>query len=619
MSVMFATTSKTALFRRPISKTTVPQPGSHNTAAGLPLFLKNKQVDSAARGSAARSSPATLSSDLTNRSPELAISPYDDGTVVHRMAKQGVSDEQEALPYLDTIQRAFGPLHNLTGIHAHIGGQAETVSARLNAQAYAVGNDIAFASSPDLRLAAHEATHVIQQRNGVSLSSGVGQADDRYEQHADAVADRVCSGRTAVDLLSATSQSNGAASSQGSASPAVQMQPVSSTSAQMSKANPTDTLLSILYLRDPDTGDPGYHSAVLAMDRMEMPDLLHALDDLARKNMLTGLFPHIGGPFDYDQGRIVTAMRIVRLKHTELGTFSGWEAAFMARHTAELPPDEQQAIIDYLTDGFNYRDFARLSKEGASVLGVDPSEAASSFAEDEADQDEDADSSFLPESQNMSVAMGAAPPVSGPGFWRPGKQPPGYYIGNTAHLAIAAIYTSAHPGDIVYTNFISVQKIVNDFAAMELFDAVPFRLSKTQLEGEPDIANLTLHHLYEIKPAGSEMLAFEEAEEYCESLTLAGVPMRPGPMFEPGTFGFFYDAGWYFVFNSPLPGVIVYRRQLLPPPEPEPQEQEEWESDPIRLPVFKRQTQEQTKAAEETGVAGGILMFLAALAALATA
>lgn len=41
----------------------------------------------------------------------------------------------------------------------------------------------------------------MQQRAGVQLSGGVGQVGDKYEQHADAVADRVVQGKSAADLL----------------------------------------------------------------------------------------------------------------------------------------------------------------------------------------------------------------------------------------------------------------------------------------------------------------------------------------------------------------------------------------------------------------------------------
>lgn len=112
------------------------------------------------------------------------------------------------MPHLDRIRAAFGD-HDVTGTKAHVGGPAAVASEQLGAEAYATGDSVAFARDPDLHLAAHEAAHVVQQRQGVSLSGGVGQAGDPYERHADAVADRVVAGRSAVDLLDASPSGGG--------------------------------------------------------------------------------------------------------------------------------------------------------------------------------------------------------------------------------------------------------------------------------------------------------------------------------------------------------------------------------------------------------------------------
>ncbi len=119
---------------------------------------------------------------------------------VHRAAAHGLSGSGGALPHLAAIQRAFGR-HDVSGVKAHVGGTAAEGSAAMGARAYAAGNQIAFAASPDLHLAAHEAAHVVQQRGGVQLSGGVGTAGDLYEQHADAVADLVTRGDSAEALL----------------------------------------------------------------------------------------------------------------------------------------------------------------------------------------------------------------------------------------------------------------------------------------------------------------------------------------------------------------------------------------------------------------------------------
>ncbi|MBC8426498.1 DUF4157 domain-containing protein, partial [bacterium] len=104
------------------------------------------------------------------------------------------------MPHQEAIQQAFGS-HDVGGISAHVGGQAAESCGAIGASAYATGNAVAFKSAPDLHTAAHEAAHVVQQRQGVSLKGGVGQAGDAYEQHADQVADAVVSGRSAQGLL----------------------------------------------------------------------------------------------------------------------------------------------------------------------------------------------------------------------------------------------------------------------------------------------------------------------------------------------------------------------------------------------------------------------------------
>jgi hypothetical protein len=112
------------------------------------------------------------------------------------VAAAGVEGAAAPLPHLEAIQSSFGP-HDVTGVRAQVGGAGADASDALGAEAYATGDRVAFASSPSLHTAAHEAAHVVQQRAGVQLEGGVGQAGDAYEQHADAVADAVVRGERA--------------------------------------------------------------------------------------------------------------------------------------------------------------------------------------------------------------------------------------------------------------------------------------------------------------------------------------------------------------------------------------------------------------------------------------
>lgn len=119
---------------------------------------------------------------------------------VHRAAAHGLSGSGGTFPHLAAIQRSFGR-HDVSNVQAHVGGVAAEGASAMGARAYAAGNSVAFASSPDLHLAAHEAAHVVQQRGGVQLSGGVGAVGDPYERHADAVADTVVRGESAEALL----------------------------------------------------------------------------------------------------------------------------------------------------------------------------------------------------------------------------------------------------------------------------------------------------------------------------------------------------------------------------------------------------------------------------------
>ncbi len=126
-----------------------------------------------------------------------------DGEHAGSIAARGVSGPGERLPFLDAIQASFGR-HDLSSVRAHTGETASVAATAIGADAYATGQDVAFSASPDLHTAAHEAAHTVQQRSGIQLKDGLGRQGDEYEQHADAVADRVVRGEDAESLLDDT-------------------------------------------------------------------------------------------------------------------------------------------------------------------------------------------------------------------------------------------------------------------------------------------------------------------------------------------------------------------------------------------------------------------------------
>lgn len=135
-------------------------------------------------------------------------------------AATGVGGAGQSLPHLDAIQRSFGA-HDVSGVRAHVGGAAADASHAIGASAYATGNDVAFSTQPDLFLAAHEAAHVVQQRQGVHLKGAVGQDGDAYERHADDVAAAVVRGESAEALLGAPGAEAGTAVQRNTTQPQI--------------------------------------------------------------------------------------------------------------------------------------------------------------------------------------------------------------------------------------------------------------------------------------------------------------------------------------------------------------------------------------------------------------
>jgi hypothetical protein len=123
-----------------------------------------------------------------------------DGEEARRHAAEGTSGPAEPLPHLERIQPLFGR-HDVSSVRAHTDENAAAGARAMGAEAFAVGDRVAFDGAPSLHTAAHEAARVVQQRGGISLRGGVGQAGDSYEQHADAVADLVVRGESAEGLL----------------------------------------------------------------------------------------------------------------------------------------------------------------------------------------------------------------------------------------------------------------------------------------------------------------------------------------------------------------------------------------------------------------------------------
>ena|GEM_PF-6792507 len=126
---------------------------------------------------------------------------------IHSTAAGGIRTPATTLPFLDRLQASFGR-HSVGPIKAHVGPEAARASQAMNAMVFASGEHVVFGGTPDLRTAAHEAAHVVQQRAGVQLGGGIGRDGDVYERDAVAVADNVVAGRLAEGMLESVAAAN---------------------------------------------------------------------------------------------------------------------------------------------------------------------------------------------------------------------------------------------------------------------------------------------------------------------------------------------------------------------------------------------------------------------------
>lgn len=119
-----------------------------------------------------------------------------------QVAENGFRGTPANLPHRQQIEASYGV--DLGGVQAYTGPEATQACDALGAEAYTVGNSIAFGSaSPSPFLAAHEAAHVVQQANGVRMSRGMGAPGDSYERQADTAAELAVLGQSAQSVLPA--------------------------------------------------------------------------------------------------------------------------------------------------------------------------------------------------------------------------------------------------------------------------------------------------------------------------------------------------------------------------------------------------------------------------------
>ena len=555
------------------------------------------------RGSLGTSSPGsgpgkrTLTEQLpaVQRAASSASAPAASGEQIQHTAAQGVAGAGGRPPHAETIQRLFGR-HDVSGVEAHVGGDAATASRAIGAEAYATGNHVAFASSPNLHTAAHEAAHVVQQRVGVQLKGGVGQQGDAYERHADAVADLVAAGQSAEAEL------DRAPGGGGGGDPGVQCKTDDTPSPQQPAGSHVDRLIQLL-ATPPTAGHDDVYTLLLSLT---MPELLATMEGTADCGYLPQLRARVTGwknPFT--SPRVLSALyvvELVRLSPSAVAT-EQLKAAGMALDV--LPQGEQSQVIEYV-----------LHHRGAGVNVTEVFEGALAMRDgkDAAADPKAQGGDAIAAGTTVTPSAGGAPPAPvEPGPWAPpGDQPIPFYIGNEAHAGIAANYVAAHRGESVLTNSSPIKSILEALAPLRA--AQGQKIDKTALADDdlalrPDITNLTRLHLYEIKPLAAQAAGATKAATCVGLFAKAGVTVALGPTTEPGVEGGIPAPAGVYMFWSPQPGVIVYqyrKGKLVPVPFPvgEPAKERRWKFE------LKPMTPEQ-KAAVATVTVGGMLLLIA--------
>lgn len=129
-----------------------------------------------------------------------------------------------------TAQRRVGQAlgADLSGVRVHDDDEADQLARSLGAEAFTSGHDIYFtkgaydpSSEKGLKTVAHEATHVVQQSNGpvdgAPVGGGITVSDphDRFEQEAEATAEKVTAGDKTLTSKQADQPGTGAGGAGG--------------------------------------------------------------------------------------------------------------------------------------------------------------------------------------------------------------------------------------------------------------------------------------------------------------------------------------------------------------------------------------------------------------------
>ncbi|MCK6514794.1 DUF4157 domain-containing protein [Myxococcota bacterium] len=422
------------------------------------------------------------------------------------------------------LSAVFG--HDLSHVRVHQDAPAARLAEAAQARAFTVGHEIWFntgeldlTSPQGLELLLHELTHVIQADQGRAPRPRVegvtvSSPHDPHEQEAERAAAALL---PAVDLYGDGLGLEGdGLLSDGAWSAAVDLGPAQGPETTISRED--------LPTSETPQANEAAGARLLVMWEGETPLVIRA--------------PEGGEAED------------VAAAFAEAGatTCEDWEEVSAAEATYPL----YYALMLAGESGASAIDFEGLAPVAATMLGETPPAAA-------------------------ATGGGMAPQTAGggmsPGPWAPpGGQPAPFYVGNRAHDLIGETYKAANQSDTVFLNSTPVASIVGKMVP----EGDVSKLSPSNAALRPDILNATKRCVYEIKPANAAAEGAAEAAMYVAAFAQAGVVISLGAPAMPGTSGVISGPGGFFQYDSPLPGVIVYRYskqqpRTIPLPVPVPQ------------------------------------------------
>lgn len=482
----------------------------------------------------------------------------------------------------ESIERAtsnllpLGPRHSFADVQVHSGPAPAAAARGLGATAFTLGRHVYLgatapspATSEGRRLLAHELGHVHQSRPGAESADGVPVVSATPAQEADARAtgDRLLTG----GAVAARPSDRGTSLVLG----------LEQLFARMA-ADRVEQLM-------PGVGpsDAGGPEAALTYLRTlsSTEDLVDTLVELDRRNRLETL---AGAITVGDRSTLAGATFAVMFLSSRHRSTPSW-GVVAAQVIGSFPLADRTALLAQVLRSTGREDQIDGMTEGLAAFEASETTRAS-------EPEEEVEPDAPPVSASVFGGVGMGP-------WNPGGQPIPFYLGNAAHVAIAAYYAGLHASDVAFYNFTPVSVIVAAAARMGLALGTA-AATAVQLGLKPDIANLSRLHLYEIKPESLQSLGRTEAMLYQTAFAAAGLPVALGPVAEPGTAGTLPAPGGWYVFQAPEPGVITYRyrqpprrRVRVPVPVPVP--------DPVRVPVPDRSLRE--RIAEITGLSGAAL------------